>query len=75
MAPQANLTENDQRVLNEPYNPIYNLIPVAPVIVKQYVTPKLTVEAQEIWMLITILELLLWPCSLFGETYLWFSPV
>jgi len=54
MAPQANLTENDQRVLNEPYNPIYNLIPVAPVIVKQYVTPKLTVEAQEIWMLITI---------------------
>ena len=35
MAPQANLTENDRRILSEPYNPVYNLIPVAPVIVKQ----------------------------------------
>ena len=51
MAPQADLTENDRRLLSEPYNPIYNLIPVTPVIVKQCVTPQLTFEAQETWML------------------------
>jgi hypothetical protein len=43
MAPQANLTENDRRLLDAPYNPIYNLLPVTPVIVKQYVT----IEAQD----------------------------
>jgi len=51
MAPQADLTENDRRLLSEPYNPIYNLIPVTPVIVKQCVTPQLTFEVQETWML------------------------
>jgi len=45
MAPQVNMTENDHRPLTEPYNPIYNLIPVNPVIVKQYVTRPLTTEA------------------------------
>lgn len=44
MVPQANLTEHDQRFRNEPYNPIYNLIPVAPVIVMQCVTRLLTTE-------------------------------
>jgi len=36
MASQRGLTESDQRILSEPYNPLYNLFPAAPVLVKQY---------------------------------------
>jgi len=44
MASEANLTENDRTLTCEPYNPIYNLIPVSPVIVNQYVTWPLPIE-------------------------------
>lgn len=36
MASQRGLTEDDRRILSEPYNPLYSLISSTPVIVKQY---------------------------------------